>query len=193
MEKYIKTYTGNSLLWGVLTALVGLVFIIWPDSVLRWAVYLVGILSLVAGIVQFLGFLARTRGVENRWRYLPLTSPLAVLWGILLLAKPDVWIELFMIVLGVVMLLMAVMQLVSLGQMRKAGIPVTGGYFVFPVLLLLAGIVVFFNPFATTVWLTVFFGAWVLAYGVVEMFDYFSLHKAVPAASKKIDAPKEND
>ena len=139
------------------------------------------------------GFLARTRGVENRWRYLPLTSPLAVLWGILLLAKPDVWIELFMIVLGVVMLLMAVMQLVSLGQMRKAGIPVTGGYFVFPVLLLLAGIVVFFNPFATTVWLTVFFGAWVLAYGVVEMFDYFSLHKAVPAASKKIDAPKEND
>lgn len=182
MEKYVKT--SNPVLWGTIAVLIGLIFVIWPDSVVRWAVYLIGIISLVAGVVQFLGFLAQTKAMENRWRYFPLTSALAVLWGILLLARPGFWVEFFMILFGVAMLFIAVGQLISLARIRKSGTPVTVGYFVFPALMLLAAIVVFFNPFATTVWLVVFVGAWIIAYGITEMFSYFSLRS--PAGGDKL-------
>lgn len=176
MEKCSKKYT--TLYGGIIAVIVGLILVAWPGNVLLWAVYFVGILSLLMGVLQFLGFLTRTKGIENRWRYLPITSPIAVLWGILLLARPALWVEFFMIFLGVVMLFIGVMQLVSLGRIKKSGVKVAGGYFIFPVLLLIAAGVVFFNPFATMAWLVVFVGAWIIAYGVIELFGYFSLKGA---------------
>lgn len=174
MEKYLQR-TYNALMWGVVAIIIGIILVIWPRSILQWAVRLIGIVSIVIGSVQFIGFLARTKGVENRWKYLPPAAPIAVVWGILLLLSPELWTSLFMILFGVLLIFLGLNQLVTMFKIRKSGIRVPGFYFFFPVLLMIAGFVAFVQPVYTATWFMAFVGAWILAYGIMEIFGYFSL------------------
>lgn len=174
MEKYLQR-TYNALMWGVVAVIIGIILVIWPRSILEWAVRLIGIVSIVIGSVQFIGFLARTKGVENRWKYLPPAAPIAVVWGILLLLSPELWTSLFMILFGVLLIFLGLNQLVTMFKIKKSGIRVPGFYFFFPVLLMIAGFVAFVQPVYTATWFMAFVGAWILAYGIMEIFGYFSL------------------
>ncbi len=167
----------HSLAWGIASILVGLVFLIRPNNVLEDIIYLLGILLIIGGIIQFLGFLARTKGWENRWKYLPLASVLSVAFGILLLANPPLWKGFVFVLFGISLVLLAVNQLIGLIRMQKAKqASVHWGYFIFPSLMFMAGAFVFFNPFGTERVLVIFAGAWLLAYGLLELFSFFSLH-----------------
>lgn len=174
MEKNISK-SNNSLFSGIVAIVIGIILVIWPHNILQWALRLIGIVSIVIGVVQFLGFLVRTRGVENRWKYLPLSAPIAAVWGILLLLSPDLWTSLFMILFGILLIFLGLTQLISMVKVRKGGIAVNWLYFVFPILLIIAGFVTFAQPIYTATWFMIFIGGWILAYGIVEVFSYFSL------------------
>ena len=169
----IKPY--NPIWWSIGAIVVGLLMVIWPDNILNWAVWIIGIVSLVAGVVQLISYFVQRARSANRWRGFPLLAVLAVIWGIMLLAQPEVWVRLLMVVLALPMILLAIDQMISLGRIRKAGLPIKWTYYIFPILLLVSGGVVLFNPFTTAVWLVIFVGAWIIAYGVIEMFTYFSI------------------
>lgn len=163
-------------LWEAIAAIViGLLFVIWPGNVLRWAVLFIGVISLVAGIIQFIVYFTgrkKSQPVE-----FPLVGLLILIWGILLLAQPEVWVNLFMVVMSIPMILLAIGQLLALSRKKKSGYAVPAGYYVFPVLFLLAGVIVMFNPFASALWLVLFVGICVIAYGVADMVNYFSLRR----------------
>ncbi|MCC8062819.1 MAG: DUF308 domain-containing protein [Rikenellaceae bacterium] len=185
MDKYMKTY--NGLLWGVAAVIIGIVLVVWPRDILQWAVRLIGIVSIVIGAVQFFGFLVRTKGIENRWRYLPPAAPIAVIWGILLLLSPELWTSLFMILFGVLLIFLGLNQLVTMFKIKKSGVKVAGLYFFFPILLMIAGFVAFVQPIYTATWFMAFVGAWILAYGIMEIFGYYSLRGPVEGDSQQIE------
>lgn len=193
MEKHFKSY--NALMWGIVAVVVGIILIVWPYDILKWAVRLVGIVSIVLGAIQFLGFLARTKGMQDRWKYLPVASPIAVIWGVLLLLSPDLWSSLFMILFGVLLIFLGIYQLVSMYKIKKEGIKVAAIYFFFPILLIIAGFFAFVQPIYTATWFMAFVGAWILAYGVMEVFAYFSLRGPIEAAeqNKEIQNAEEAD
>ena len=191
MEKNISK-SNNSLFSGIVAIVIGIILVIWPHNILQWALRLIGIVSIVIGVVQFLGFLVRTRGVENRWKYLPLSAPIAAVWGILLLLSPDLWTNLFMILFGILLIFLGLTQLISMVKVRKGGIAVNWLYFVFPILLIIAGFVTFAQPIYTATWFMIFIGGWILAYGIVEVFSYFSLRGPIQQLqeSEKQDGKK---
>lgn len=185
MDKYMKTY--NGLLWGVAAVIIGIVLVVWPRDILQWAVRLIGIVSIVIGAVQFFGFLVRTKGIENRWRYLPPAATIAVIWGILLLLSPELWTSLFMILFGVLLIFLGLNQLVTMFKIKKSGVKVAGLYFFFPILLMIAGFVAFVQPIYTATWFMAFVGAWILAYGIMEIFGYYSLRGPVEGDPQQIE------
>lgn len=185
MDKYMKTY--NGLLWGVAAVIIGIVLVVWPRDILQWAVRLIGIVSIVIGAVQFFGFLVRTKGIENRWKYLPPAAPIAVIWGILLLLSPELWTSLFMILFGVLLIFLGLNQLVTMFKIKKSGVKVAGLYFFFPILLMIAGFVAFVQPIYTATWFMAFVGAWILAYGIMEIFGYYSLRGPVEGDPQHIE------
>lgn len=163
-------------LWEAVVAIViGILFIIWPDDVIQWAVLFIGILSLSAGIIQIIVyFVNRKREVSARSGLL-IIGLLTLIWGALLLLQPQVWANLLLVVMSIPMILLAISQLVLLVRKRRAGFIVPWGYFVFPILFFLSGVTVMFNPFASALWLVFFVGIWIIAYGVMEMVNYFSI------------------
>ena len=162
MEKNISK-SNNSLFSGIVAIVIGIILVSWPHNILQWALRLIGIVSIVIGVVQFLGFLVRTRGVENRWKYLPLSAPIAAVWGILLLLSPDLWTSLFMIMFGILLIFLGLTHLIAMVKVRKGGIAVNWLFFVFPILLIIAGFVTFAQPIYTATWFMIFIGGWRLA------------------------------
>lgn len=174
-----KKLTSCGSLWPAVAAIViGLLFVIWPGNVIQWAVLFIGIISLLAGIIQVIVYFTNRNREGKQQSGLLWMGILTLVWGALLLLQPAVWVNLFMVVMSVPMILLAISQLVLLVRKRRSGFIVPWVYYIFPVLLLLAGITVMFNPFVTAVWLVFFVGIWVLAYGVVEMISSFSLRKS---------------
>lgn len=173
MEKNIRTY--NALLWGIVAVVVGIVMIVWSASILKWGVKLIGVVAIIIGLIQFIGFLVRTKGLPERWKYLPIAAPIAVIWGALLLLSPELWTNLFLILFGVLLIFLGLYQLVSMYKIKKGGVKVSGIYFFFSILLMVAGIFAAAQPTYMASWFITFIGAWILAYGVVEIFSYFTL------------------
>lgn len=190
MEKYIqKNY--NALTWGVTALIIGMILVVWPRDILQWAVRLIGIVSVVIGSVQFLGFLVRTKGAKNRWKFLPPAAPIVIIWGVLLLLSPELWTSLFMILFGILLIFLGLNQLVTLLKLKKSGIRVAGAYFFFPILLMIAGFVAFVQPVYTATWFITFVGAWILAYGIMEIFTYFSLRLPLEGVVPQIEVTPE--
>lgn len=164
-------------LWSAIIALVvGVLFVIFPESVVRLMVKIVGIVSLVAGVSQIISYLAYRKSYPQT--IFPIFGILIAVWGILLLVQPEVWVNLFMIVMSVPIILLAIWQLVVLNGQRQMGFRLGWGSYVFPVLSIAAGIVVVFNPFSSAMWLVLFVGVWSILYGIVGMVDFFRFSSA---------------
>lgn len=94
-----------------------------------------------------------------------------------------------MILFGILLIFLGLTQLISMVKVRKNGISVNWLYFVFPVLLMISGFVAFARPIYTATWFMIFIGGWILAYGIVEVFSYFSLKGPV---QQKMEIERDN-
>ncbi|MDE5944986.1 MAG: DUF308 domain-containing protein [Rikenella sp.] len=191
MEKKLRSY--SDLLFGIAAIVVGLVMVIWSDRILLRLIQLIGAISVVIGTIQFIGFLVRTKGMTDRWTYLPIAAPIAVAWGILLLLSPELWKNLFVILIGLFLMFLGLYQSVALYKLKKKnGVKVSGIYFFFSILMMIAGIFVAAQPIYMASWFITFVGAWILAYGAIEIFSYFTLRAPeVTAAATESGAKVE--
>jgi uncharacterized membrane protein HdeD (DUF308 family) len=70
MEQKLRSY--SDLLFGIAAIVVGLVMIVWSDRILLRLIQVIGAIAIVVGAIQFFSFLVRTKGVADRWTYMPL-------------------------------------------------------------------------------------------------------------------------
>ncbi len=171
MNKKMKM--GSQLWNAILAILIGILFVIWPASIIGWAVLFVGILSFLTGLTQLIVYISTRK--KQPGNTFPFFGLLLLLWSISLLLQPGIWVNLFMVVMSIPMILLAIAQIVLLNRRRKVGFTVRWGHYIFPVLFLISGIIVMFNPFASAVWLVFYVGIWVIAYGIAEMINSFSI------------------
>lgn len=164
----------SPLVWGIMAVILGVALIIWQGAVLDMAVFLLGLVVSVTSIVGLISyFTTRGKNPNRSALVMPLTLTLMLVWGVLMLFKPGVWVDLSMIMLGVGMAFIAVNQMFGLKYYKRKGYRVTFGYYVFPILLLFAGAMSVWNPAFMADWIIIFMGCWIGAYGVSEILDYF--------------------
>ena len=150
----------------ILALVLGLVLIFWPGEAFSFLVVTIGILFMIPGLISIIGFLVRDRE-KNPETLFPLTGAGSVLFGLLLVIAPEFFINLLMYVMGAILLLGGIEQLVILVRARK-WTRVAGAFYLFPTLILLAGIVVLFNPFAVAKTTFIVLGITCLVYAVSE-------------------------
>ena len=162
----------NSLTRSIFSILLGLVLVIWPDVARNYIVIIVGILFLIPGILSLVGYFSGKRDDVDVPRYVPIEGIGSLVLGLCLILLPSVFVAILMYVLGFLLILAGVQQFVTLNAARKAG-PVPFLFYVFPSLILLAGLLVLFNPFRLSAGLIILCGAAAIFYGVTEMVNYF--------------------
>lgn len=122
--------------------LIGVLFLVLGDSALSLLVMAVGALLMIPGMVALISYV---RHIEQR-RMFPLAAFGSFALGLWMVVSPAFFVGFFMYVLGGVLVALGIYQLAGLSVSSRI-LPVAWPLYVLPVLVLLLGLFVLFNPF----------------------------------------------
>lgn len=179
---YTSTSYKGAIYRAILAIILGLVLVIWPGTALRYIIMLIGVLFLMTGLIAFI--VSNRNREDHRKSLIPFSGIGSMALGVLLLCLPSTFATIFMFVLGFILVVAAVGQFVTLSAARQFGYisPVS---YLFPVLILIAGIIVLFDPFKSAESVFILFGVTAIFYGVTDLLNQYSIKRMRKANEEK--------
>lgn len=133
---------GVQLVRSLSVLLIGILFLAFGDSSLSMLVVAVGVLLMIPGVFSLVAYL---RHLEQRPMF-PLAALGSFVLGLWMVVAPMFFVSFFMYVVGGVLVALGVCQLAGLSVSNRM-LPVAWPLYLLPVVVLLLGIFVLFNPF----------------------------------------------
>lgn len=162
-----------SVIRGICAVVIGLLLVVWPETAILYLVISIGALFLIPGLVSIVSYVMNGRKMRMPF---PIVSVGSSLFGLWLMISPAFFVGILMYVLGVVLVFAGISQIITLLNTRS-WTPVATGYFVIPVLVLLAGIVVLLNPFAAATIPFIILGVSCMVYGISDIINRIRFRK----------------
>ena len=166
---------------------IGLVLVMFPDQAGDYFVITIGVIFLVPSFVSIIGYFAQSTEMRSRF---PIEGVGSLLFGLWLIIMPGFFADLLTFVLGFILVMGGVQQIASLSAARR-WMPVPGGFYVVPVLILLAGLVALFNPTGVRSTAFIIIGISSLVYAASELLNWFKFTRRRPktpdASVKAVD------
>ena len=165
----------SGLMRAVAAIALGTVMVINPHASLVLVVKIVAAFLIASGVVSAVyGIINRLRGAMS----LMLTNAFVdIILGVVLFIFPTQVASIILVILGIGLLALGIFQIVVLGS--TAGVLGTAfGFFVMPILCVLGGTLILFNPFGSQMMLTLVGGIALIVYGVSELVASWRMNKA---------------
>ena len=124
-----------SFLRAICALVIGLVLVMFPDQAGDYFVITIGVIFLVPSLISIIGYFAQSTEMRSRF---PIEGVGSLLFGLWLIIMPGFFADLLTFVLGFILVMGGVQQIASLSAARR-WMPVPGGFYVVPVLILHAG------------------------------------------------------
>jgi len=182
----LKKTINYFMLRSVFAILLGVLLITMPENIISLIVIAVGILFIIPGIITLVGYFSSSK--EQRPDLPVLFAGVGcLLFGILLVILPNFFEKILMILLGIVLLIGATEQIVSLIRARKmihVNIPVY--FYIVPLLIMIVGIIALFRPFETSHFIVVVIGISCVIYGIMEFVFWIKFRREVVHSDVKL-------
>lgn len=159
----------RTMVRSIVAIVTGVVLVLWPTEVLNYTVKIIGAVFCLAGIISFLVSL-RDQDNGSPRGLISFNGIGSIILGILLWVMADTFTNLLMYLLGFILIVAGIGQLVVLTSARRFG-QISAVSYLFPVIVLLAGVVVFANPFSAKEGIITFFGAVSIFYGITDLIN----------------------
>lgn len=157
----------HSLLRAISSILIGLLLVVWPETAIVYLVIAIGVLFFIPGLFSVITYVTKAQKIGMPF---PIVSIGSLLFGLWLMVSPAFFVGILMYVLGVILVFAGISQIINLVNIRnwaQVGI----GYFVVPILILLAGMIVLLNPFAVASIPFIILGISCMVYGISDIFN----------------------
>lgn len=152
---------------------IGVLLMVWPEAAIIYLVIAIGAMFFLPSLFSLVGYFMRGRQLGM---YFPIVSLGSLLFGLWLMVSPAFFVGILMYVLGAVLVFAGISQIVGLMGARSHA-EVAFGFYVMPVLILLAGIVVLVNPFAAASVPFIILGVSSAVYGISELINIYKFRK----------------
>ena len=152
---------------------IGLLLMVWPEAAIIYLVIAIGAMFFLPSLFSLVGYFMKGRQLGM---YFPIISLGSLLFGLWLMVSPAFFVGILMYVLGVVLVFADISQIANLLNARSHTV-VPLGYYIMPVLILLAGIVVLANPFAAASVPFIILGVSSAIYGITELINIYKFRK----------------
>ena len=162
-----------SIMRCVSAIVIGLLLMVWPETAIVYLVIAIGAMFFLPSLFTIVGYFMKGRQVGM---YFPIVSLGSLLFGLWLMVSPAFFVGILMYVLGAVLVFAGISQIAGLLGARSQA-PVTCGYYVMPVLILLAGLVVLVNPFAAATIPFIILGISSTVYGITELIHIYKFRR----------------
>lgn len=166
----------NSFLRTICALVIGLILVMFPNEAGDYLVITIGVVFLIP--LSIIGYFAMT--AEERQR-LPIEGIGSLLFGLWLIIMPGFFADLLTFVLGFILVLGGVQQIASLSAARR-WMPVRVGFYIIPVLILIAGLIALFNPTGVRSTAFIIIGITSIVYAVSELINWFTFTRKRPKA-----------
>ena len=168
----------NSFLRTICALIIGLVLVMFPNEAGDYFVITIGVVFLIPALLSIIGYFAMS--AEER-RRLPIEGIGSLLFGLWLIIMPGFFADLLTFGLGFILVLGGVQQIASLSAARR-WMPVRVGFYIIPVLILIAGLVALFNPTGVRSTAFIIIGISSLVYAASELLNWFKFTRRRPKA-----------
>ncbi|MFZ1362638.1 MAG: DUF308 domain-containing protein [Candidatus Nanopelagicales bacterium] len=164
---------------GVVSIIIGILILAYPESTVRVAAVILGIWLLVSGVVQLVMAFGSKLNTTNRVLS-AITGILGIILGIIAFQSLVNRIELLVLFIGLWWIMRGFVVLFAGAGSRTAG---SNGWAIFTgVLGIIAGIVVLVYPIASLGVLVIFTGLWLIILGIFEVIAALVLRSKINKA-----------
>lgn len=163
----------------------GLILVIWPEAVKNSIMIILGALILAVGLVSLI------MSYTGKWKkekvpLLLLNSIVDIAFGLVLIIFPDFFMSVIFFVFGLILLIFGLGEIISLFRTAKA-VRVPWPLYIGPLITLVLGVIMFFNPSWVSNALFVVFGAALLLYSVSEFASTYTIRRRMKDMEVEID------
>ena len=162
-----------SVIRGICAVLMGVLLVTWPEAAIVYLVIAIGAMFFMPGLFSMIRYFMKSRQQGGMFPIIGLGS---LLFGLWLMVSPAFFVGILMYVLGVVLVFAGISQIMQLVNAR-GWTQVAVGYYIMPVLILLAGLVVLLNPFAAAAIPFIILGVSSIFYGITDIINLFRFRK----------------
>ena len=152
---------------------IGVLLMVWPEAAILYLVIAIGAVFFLPSLFSLIAYFMKGRQLGM---YFPIVSLGGLLFGLWLMISPAFFVGILMYVLGAVLVFAGISQVVNLLGVRSYA-SVSQGFFVTPILILLAGLIVLVNPFAAATIPFIILGVSSTVYGITELINIYKFRK----------------
>ncbi len=165
----------NAWIQSIFSVLTGILLVAFPGTASIYFVMLIGVMFLIPGIISVFNYVFNKQ--QKTTRSFPIGGVGTFLFGLWLLISPGMFVTILMYMLGVALVLAGMNMIAGLISMRRH-VPVSFGFYIVPILILIAGIIVLFNPFKTAALPFIVLGASAIVYGISVIFNAYKFRRS---------------
>jgi len=193
MEKKTTGIT-IGMLRGITALLIGGLLVFWSQSAVTYLIMAIGCLFLIPGLLSLLAYLRNTSSEgTRRFGWSQMLGVGSILFGLCLIVSPVFFEKSLMYALGIILSYAGLSEIIQLTVARQ-WVRVPGGFYVTPVLVMLLGIFILFNPIESANLPFIVLGIGCMVYGLSDMVNVIKFRRRnsdVEEVQVVIDEPKE--
>ena len=183
MKELFQRTTLSIIITSVIAFIIGLVMAVVPNMSLQAMGIVFGIFTIIYGVALIvLDFKAHNV-------YIPFygiaSGILSIIAGLILIAMPNVIATVFTIALGIWIILSSV-NMISIAITVRKGISNWWMWLLLGIIDLICGIIILFNPFASSISLVMFGGIIIMIHSVINIIDMIMIRKNVKEVAKTL-------
>ena len=185
MKELFKRTATSIILSSVAAFIIGLIMVVAPGISLQTIGIIAGIYIIVHGVVLIaLAFAANMVYVPF---YGVMSGLLSIILGVVLLAMPGILSTVFAIALGIWIILSSV-NIINMAITARKSYSNWGLLLLLGVVDLACGIIVLFNPFASSISIVVLGGIVIMVHSIINIIDMIVIKKNVKDITKAVEA-----
>ena len=195
MEKKTTGIT-MAMLRGIAALLIGILLVFWSQNAVTYLIMAVGCLFLIPGLLSLLAYFRQTSPEGNRsFGWSQVLGIGSILFGLCLIVSPVFFEKSLMYALGIILSHAGLSEIIQLTVARQ-WTRVPAGFYVTPVLVMLVGIFILFNPIESANVPFIILGIGCMVYGLSDMVNVIKFRRRnseVEEVQVVLDEPKEQE
>lgn len=174
MKNFFVPNPKTTLYKGILTIILGSVLLFVPGLTMRTVMIIIGAVLLLSGVITLI--LSNRKKAGTMGGFLSLQGITSILFGIVFIASPTVMVEIFVFLLGIILLIMGLFQLIgALGALSRSA--VAWIYFLIALMTLASGVFLMTDSLKSAETILKFLGVILVLNGISELFMAWKIRR----------------
>ncbi len=168
MEKFLKKTGWTSVITSIVFAIIGIILITNPESIIKIVAYILGGIFIAVGIVKIINYFS-SKGSSDLYNYNLVYGLIAIVLGIITMIYSNTIGTMFRIMIGIWIIYSGLMRLGLALKLRRGQISSWIAVLVLAICMLVFGMYIVFNTNAVMVTI----GIVILAYAISDLIESF--------------------